>query len=352
MRDPITNEKTDDTPLPLGQRQIVFLMYENRSGSTFLASRLDLHEEIAVTIETEAFADLLETGSDLKDEADIARVVNTFFGDDKFGQWNLTREKLSQGLAALPRPARFEDVLRKVLDLHFDGLDVPYYLVKGTRLTHHIARLRGEIPSARYLHIIRDPRGVFGSQKQSVGSYTARVMNDDPLDAARRWAANARRVDRVAGADLLEIRYEDLIADYDATMSKVRRFIERDGLPPIADPGELDGEAYLAKIPEDQRHLHQNLVRKPRADRIEAWREELTDIEIALTQKGAAEVLEAKGYAPDHEAARRAGALPLLLRRALLAAGTWGRRIRNVISYARSGQLLWRIRVVLYRWKA
>ncbi len=59
-------------------------MYENRSGSTFLASRLDLHEEIAVTIETEAFADLLETGAALKDDGDVERVVDTFFGDDKF----------------------------------------------------------------------------------------------------------------------------------------------------------------------------------------------------------------------------------------------------------------------------
>lgn len=352
MRDPITGKKTDDTPLPLGERQVIFLMYENRSGSTFLASRLDLHDEIAVTIETEAFADLLETGSVLKDEEDIGRVVDTFFGDDKFHEWNLTPESLRAGLKTLDKPAAFETVLRKVLDMHFDGADTPYYLVKGTRLTHHIARLRQEVPGALYLHIIRDPRGVFGSQKQSIGSYTARAMNEDPLDAARRWAANARRVDRVAGPDLMEVRYEDLITDYDQTLDAIRLFMHRDGLPEIAPPGDMDGEAYLAKIPEDQRHLHQNLVRKPRADRIEAWRSELTDAEIALTQKGAADVLAAKGYAVDEEAASRAGAVNLALKRLSLGMRTWRRRLGNIVAYARSGKLLWRIRVVLYRWKA
>lgn len=352
MRDPITGKKTDDTPLPLGERQIVFLMYENRSGSTFLASRLDLHEEIAVTIETEAFADLLETGATLKDADDVARVADTFFGDDKFHEWNLTPETLRNGLQTLEKPASFETVLRKVLDLHFEGVDTPYYLVKGTRLTHHIARLRQEVPKAKYLHIIRDPRGVFGSQKQSIGSYTARAMNEDPLDAARRWAANARRVDRVAGPDLMEVRYEDLITDYDATLDAIRSFMHRAGLPEIAAPGDMDGEAYLAKIPEDQRHLHQNLVKKPRADRIKAWRTELTDAEIALTQNGAGDMLAAKGYAVDEDAASRAGSVSLALKRLSLGVRTWRRRLGNVVAYARSGKLLWRIRVVLYRWKA
>lgn len=336
----------------LDQRQIVFLMYENRSGSTFLASRLDLHPEIGVTIETEAFADLLETGASIRDAADVDRVVATFFGDEKFGQWGIEREELRAALAALGAPADFEAILRTVLDLHFRSGPLSYYLVKGTRLTHHIARLRREVPTARYLHILRDPRGVFGSQKQSVGSYTARAMNEDPRDAARRWAANARRVDRVTGPDLMEVRYEDLIADYDRTMDAVRRFVARDDLPALAAAGDFDGEAYLARIPEDQRHLHRNLLRKPRADRIEAWREELTDTEIALSQSGAGEMLAAKGYDPDMDAARRAGRWRLVRARLGLAARTLGRRLGNAVRYALTGKLFWRIRVVLFRWRA
>jgi hypothetical protein len=343
---------SDDPPIPLERRRIVFLMYENRSGSTFLASRLDLHPEIAVTIETEAFADLLETGSALRDETDVERVVGTFFGDDKFGEWNVGRDALRAGLAALDKPASFETILRCVLDLHFDGADAPYYLVKGTRLTHHIARLRKEVPAARYLHIIRDPRGVFGSQKQSIGSYTARAMNEDPYDAAWRWAANAARVDRVAGPDLLEVRYEDLIADYDRTMETVRAFVEDPSLAAIAPAGEMDGEAYLAKIPEDQRHLHRNLVRKPRSDRIEAWREELSDVEIALTQAGAGAMLAAKGYEVDRQAVARAGRVTVAAARIGLACRTALRRAGNVLRYARDGRLLWRLRVVFFRWRA
>jgi len=156
----------------------------------------------------------------------------------------------------------------------------------------------------------------------------------------------------VAGPDLKEVRYEDLIRDYDRTMDRIRHFIMRDDLPPIADAGELDGEAYLAKIPEDQRHLHQNLVRKPRTDRIEAWREELTPVQIALTQSGAGAVLAVKGYTPDAEARRRAGVINLLRARLGFTARTWGRRLGNTVRYALTGKLLWRVRVVLNRWRA
>lgn len=336
----------------LQDRQIIFLMYENRSGSTFLASRLDLHPEIGVTIETETFADLLETGPVLRDDADLERMVRTFMAERKFQEWDIAEAALRRTLTDLPRPADFDAVLRAVLDLYFDHADIPYYLVKGTRLTHHIARLRQASPGARFLHIIRDPRGVFGSQKQSVGSETATAMNEDAHDAARRWAANARRVDRVVAPDLLEVRYEDLITDHDTTMERIRAFMMRDDLPTLAAPGEMDGEAYLQRIPEGQRHLHQNLVRKPRADRIEAWRNELTDVEIALSQSGAAEVLAAKGYAIDETAAARAGRLTLLFTRLRLSLATLGRRLRNGIRYAREGRLLWRIRVVLFRLRA
>ncbi len=337
---------------PLENRQIIFLMYENRSGSTFLASRLDLHEEVGVTIETETFADLLESGPVLRDDADLDRMVRIFVAERKFQEWGISESALRETLGALPRPAGFDSVLRAVLDLYFQGRDIPYYLVKGTRLTHHIARLRQASPDARYLHIIRDPRGVFGSQKQSMGSETATAMNEDAYDAAKRWAANARRVDRVAGPDLMEVRYEDLITDYDATTAAIRAFMMRDGLPPLQTPGEMDGEAYLQRIPEGQRHLHQNLVRKPRADRIEAWRTELSAVEIALSQAGAAEVLPAKGYALDADAAARAGRVTLMLTRLRLSLATLGRRIANGFRYAREGRLLWRIRVVLFRLKS
>jgi len=63
-------------------------------------------------------------------------------------------------------------------------------------------------------------------------------------------------------------------------------------------------------------------------------------------------VLAAKGYAVDHDAAKRAGALRLLCRQTALTLRTWARRALNAVSYARSGKLMWRIRVVLNSWKA
>lgn len=333
------------------QRQIVFLMYENRSGSTYLAAQLDRFDQIGVTIETETFADLLEGTHTISDEADLEKILKTLFAEKKFQEWNVDPAALRTALAALPRPAGFEAILRAILEVFFDHQPLPYYLVKGTRLTHHIARLRKEVPSARYLHILRDPRAVFGSQKSSKKSDGAIAMSDDPYDSAARWAINATRVDNVAGPDLHEVLYEDLIRDFDNTIDGINTFMQRPDLPQIRNDAddETQGDAYLAKIPEDQRHLHQNLVKRPRTDRIEAWRNELSDVEIVLTQRAAGTVMQAKGYDLDQEVESRVGSLSLALSRSRLFIATLMRRIRNAIRYAAEGKLLWKLKAVFHR---
>lgn len=336
----------------LAERQIVFLMYENRSGSTYLAAQLDRFDQIGVTIETETFADLLEGTHVIQNDDDMETVIRTLFAEKKFQEWNIDPSALRTALTALPRPAGFEAILRAVLDVFFDHQPLPYYLVKGTRLTHHIQRLRQEVPSARHLHILRDPRAVFGSQKSSKKSDGAVAMSDDPYDSAARWAINAGRVDRAAGPDLHEVLYEDLIRDFDQVITGICTFMQRPDLPPIQPAGgddETQGDAYLAKIPEDQRHLHQNLVKRPRTDRIEAWRQELTDIEIVLTQRAAGQMMQSKGYELDGTAAQRVNPLALMMARTRLFFATLMRRIRNALRYAAEGKLLWKLKAVFHR---
>lgn len=340
---------------PLGQRQIAFLLYENRSGSTLLAGLIDRHEQIGVTLETESFAELLETGATLGDERDLRRILDILYAEAKFRDWGVDRAALAAALSALPRPAGFDALMRTVLDLAFGHRDLACYLVKGTRLTHHIRRLRAAVPGARFVHIVRDPRAVFASQSRARGSATGARMNTDPHDAARRWAANLSRVDRARGPDLIELRYEDLLADSERSVTEILRFLSRPGLPPLGTPepaGDASAARYLGRIPANQQHLHRRLGEAARTERIDAWRDELSAAEIALVQAGAGRMLQARGYAADAEATTRAGRRRVLGMRLRLGVATLARRLGNALRLARTGRLLWRLRVVFFRLRA
>ncbi|HET6330991.1 MAG TPA: sulfotransferase [Holophagaceae bacterium] len=97
----------------------------------------------------------------------------------------------------------------------------------------HLANLDKLFPEAKFLHIIRDGRGVFISawhhNVRSKDVNLERLGFDDFLDiTAKEWADRVRRA-REAGKQLgeryFEVRYEDLVADPETWMKRVLDFL-------------------------------------------------------------------------------------------------------------------------------
>lgn len=90
---------------------------------------------------------------------------------------------------------------------------------KSPSYIRHIPLLRAQFPSARVIHIVRDVRDYCLSIHKAWGK--------NILRAAQRWqddVANAQIEGRKIGANYIEIRYEDLLANPRPTLEAIATF--------------------------------------------------------------------------------------------------------------------------------
>ena len=95
---------------------------------------------------------------------------------------------------------------------------------------NHLAALKAEFPSARFVHIIRDPRDYALSVRSAWGKSLMR--------AAALWsetlAITRRKAEKISG-DYLEVRYEDLLGSSRLVMQTVAEFLGIDFLPTMIE---------------------------------------------------------------------------------------------------------------------
>lgn len=293
--------------------QLVFLLYVNRSGSTYLASRLAELPGVVVTLESEALRGLLLSPRPICTQEECAGFLQQLFAEPKFQQWGVSPEALHRALQAAPRPLTREQLLRTLLRLLPGGDRAHCFVLKVPRLLESLPRARALLSDCKVLHVVRDPRAVFASQRRSISSRTGRPMVRDAVTAGLRWR---RAMEALAVADLpqvLEVRYEDLVTSPQSSLDRVVQFLQLDSAEQsaYADAGATGGD-YLARIPQDQRHLHTNVGKAADPSRINRWASELSAGDVWLLERACGRVMAGRGYRPQSALGRLPGAGDIL----------------------------------------
>jgi hypothetical protein len=266
-----------------------FVLGAPRSGTSLLSRMLDSHPAIAVPDETkivDTFLPLLPAYGDLREPARLRRLVEDILG----WRWVRRLPDPPNADAVLPRVARPDlgAVFAAVLDAWAAGQGKARWGEKTPSNLYFWPQIAVWFPDAAVVHILRDGRDVAVSQiRAPFGPKTIPA-------AARRWvyfvgAIRALR-ERMAPDRYVEVRYEDLLAEPEATMATVLRILGEPFAPAMLDFHR--GARPVGTDPVNDR----NIQRPLQAANSGKWHGALTVRELEVLESLAGPMLDACGY--------------------------------------------------------
>jgi hypothetical protein len=305
---------------PAGEPEAIFVVGVSRSGTTLMRTLLERSERIAIAMENHYLGHLIpgygaremfRPLGDLADDATIRKIVDFIYSGDyqrksrwreisPFWRWlisDVPRAQVEQRLLAAERNERgvFVALLRLYAD-HYGKQIV------GEKTPAHIRF--GELifdwfPSARMIHMVRDPRAVYVSEvrrrlKRPSAPYS--WLMHVPLlfqfvmlvQVARTWRAAARRDRELAKkfpGRYLMIRFEDLVREPHDVLARIYQFLNV-AMPPDAAAVTVVSRGF---------NLGSEGLDAGAADR---WQTQIHPLARRLRARLTAGPLRALGYAP------------------------------------------------------
>ena len=270
-----------------------------RSGTTLLRVMLDNHPDLAMPHETNFVRPLwwrrIRFGN-LRDQANRRRVAEWIFTDGstrggRLRGGRVSREDAIRRVAAAPPTVG--SIVQACLELYAELHSKPRWGDKRPSYSGFIGMLFAMFPHAQYINVVRDPRAAAASQIPMPWS-----KPDVALPAAiARWEAAIARTDHFARSlrpdQLLDLRYEDMVADPHATLERVCGFA---GLRAGGAVATMIGKRRGAL-----RGSHRVVSEPITTAAVERWRERLEPREVALVEAATAPLLERFGYRRDDD---------------------------------------------------
>jgi hypothetical protein len=271
-----------------------------RSGTTLLRMMIDAHPLVSIPPETGFLPALAE----LEPGSDGAQAWQTITGFHTWPDFQLDPQTL---LASIDRisPCSPAEAARAFYRLYAERFGKNRWGDKTPTYGTEIGRIASLLPEARFIHIIRDGRDVTVSVR-GLWFRPGETIEACAEDWMRRLARTRELGSRVPY--YLEIRYEALVGDAEATLRVVCAFLEltfdASMLAYHAGAGARleehqaryadDGRLIVSKA---ERVRNQRFVMEPpRTDRIGRWQAELTQAELNRFEAVAGEWLDRLGY--------------------------------------------------------
>jgi hypothetical protein len=259
----------------------VFIVGCPRSGTTLLRRILDGHPSLAICRETQ-FHQLVyrrrKAFGDLHDPENRRCLVGEYLACRPMKWPEFETPEFKERL--LRESISYREMFASILNHYADLQHKPRCGEKTPQHALFLETLCEWFPDATILHMVRDPRACVASlQRAAWSAFTSAVAN------TRRWIRfneAARRFRDRAG--YLEVRYEALVSDPAFEVRRICSFLGEEFAPSM-----LIGE-------ENSSRLARAAVT---ASRVDAWRDQLTPLEVAQIEWVVGSRLEAFGYARE-----------------------------------------------------
>ena len=284
-----------------GRPPAPFVVGANRSGTTLLRMMLDAHPELTIPPETHFVPDVIRA---CDDGATADEVVEVMTSHREWGDFGLGADEVSERLRALD-PLTAGEALRAFYGLYAERAGKPRWGEKTPGYATNMVEIQRALPEAHFVHLIRDGRDV---------ALSAMDRAKKPLTAgqvAKRWQrriTKARKQSRKVD-HYLEARYEDLVLDTEPALRRITDFLELRVGPGMLDYHERAGERLeemarelpaTEKRPQlEQDHrlkIHALTKEPPKKDRVERWREQMSEEDRLAFENVAGDLLDELGY--------------------------------------------------------
>lgn len=270
-------------------KQHLFVIGAPRSGTTWLQIMLAAHPRVCTTVELTLYNHY--TMPWLKTWQNEVTA--------------LQEEERYRGLAFIWTERQFYDFLRHFIEAVYQTLaaknpHATHILDKNPEYSQYVEHINHLLPTARFIHLIRDGRDVAVSvmaAKKTLGFGQANIQ-----EAASYWHQQVlgARQGRQYAERYLEVRYEHLLNDGVNTLQTVFDFCElpfkRDEIAAIVENHRFEAMKTRQQGPDEQ------LKSKPgyyRRGKIGSWRQELSPLQKYIFQQVAGDLLKDLGYAED-----------------------------------------------------
>ncbi len=260
-----------------------FIVGCGRSGTTLLRTMLNHHPQVAIPLESLFMVDYLRAAPLIP----VTVLANVLVHDYEFREWRmpLSRDDLVGCHTA-------KDLMDRIHECYQAQEGKSRWGQKTPRFVRHGDLLKATYPAAKFIHLLRDPRAVTLSLMRS------NLHRSNAYFGARRWLMDVgagRNLKAAYPDDVLEVRYEDLVSEPEATLRTICDFLSLPFDATMLDYDQTGTREYQPIF--DQ--IHDRLHQPPRADRIEAWREELSPRDWAVVEAVCAETMHEVGYQPE-----------------------------------------------------
>ncbi|MGH8195802.1 MAG: sulfotransferase family protein [Woeseiaceae bacterium] len=270
----------------------IFFVGTPRSGTSLLSRIVGSHPEIAVPFESHffnGFVPWLRYYGDLAVRRNRNRLLRDLLQSVRLREW-IPRVNAQNARTNIEASGRFDfpGIIAGIMESWCNAQGKRRW---GEKTPHHIFfadQIIEGFPRAQFIHIVRDGRDVAVSWKR------VKFGPEHVYPSARRWAEvleTGRRLKELLGpAQYLELRYEDLLQDAEATIRRICHYL---------------GEAYSPemhyfyrtneKYPTDARN-EANIAKPVMANNTGQWPRYLSPREIRIFEAVAGDTLESYGY--------------------------------------------------------
>lgn len=266
-----------------------FIVGAQRSGTTLLRLMLHCHPELAVPFESDfipRFHDRRDEYGDLGETENLERLLADIADNPFVRKGGLLSDPdwyLEQDIRTYPElvDAVFSRYARQEGKRRW-GDKTPGYVTD-------IDVLSDLFPGCQVIHLVRDGRDVALSLRR-VSWGTGHLLR-----AAEDWrwkTVLGHKMGSVLGEDYLLVRFEDLVAEPEATLRGVCDFLGE----PYSGRMLTYHEDASDHLPEESRPWHTSVLAPPDPSKIFTWKREMLEVDRVLFERVAGDALEMFGY--------------------------------------------------------